>query len=86
MLSSVLRSPRAVAVNLEIMRAFVRLRRLALSVKELAAKVEALEQKYDSQFGLVFEAIKELMAPSALTSEDEGVIGFLGRPKKRKSP
>jgi hypothetical protein len=84
MLSSVLRSARAVAVNLEIMRAFVRLRRLTLSVKEPATKVEALEQKYDSQFGLVFEAIKELMAPPAPTSEDQGVIGFLGRPKKGK--
>lgn len=83
MLSSVLRSPRAVAVNIEIMRAFVRLRRLTLSVKELAAKITALEKKYDGQFGLVFEAIKELMAPPG---EDEGVIGFLGKPKKAKSP
>jgi hypothetical protein len=86
MLSSVLRSPRGVAVNIEIMRAFVRLRRLTFSVKELATKVEALEQKYDGQFGLVFEAIKELMAAPPPASEDEGVIGFLGRPKKRKSP
>jgi hypothetical protein len=83
MLSSVLRSPRAVAVNVEIMRAFVRLRRLTLSVKELAAKITAWEKKYDGQFGLVFEAIKELMAPPG---EDEGVIGFLGNPKKAKSP
>jgi len=83
MLSSVLRSPRAVAVNVEIMRAFVRLRRLTLSVKELAAKITALEKKYDGQFGLVFEAIKELMAPPA---GEEGVIGFLGKPKKAKSP
>ena len=83
MLSSVLRSPRAVAVNIEIMRAFVRLRRLTLSVKELAAKITALEKKYDGQFGLVFEAIKELMAPPG---EDDGVIGFLGKPKKAKSP
>jgi hypothetical protein len=86
MLSGVLRSPRAVAVNIEIMRAFVRLRRLTLSVKELASKVEALEQKYDGQFGLVFEAIKELMTQSTPPPEDEGVIGFLGRPKKGKSP
>ena len=79
MLSSVLRSPRAVAVNTEIMRAFVRLRRLTLSVKELSTKVEALEQKYDGQFGLVFEAIKELMTPPP---ESDGVIGFHGRPRK----
>jgi hypothetical protein len=63
MLSSVLRSPRAVAVNVEIMRAFVRLRRLAMSVGDLAKKVEALERKYDERFGLVFAAIKELMTP-----------------------
>ncbi len=86
MLSSVLRSPRAVAVNIEIMRAFVRLRRLTLSVKELATKVEALEQKYDGQFGLVFDAIKELMAQSPPPPEEEGIVGFLGRPRKRKSP
>jgi hypothetical protein len=83
MLSSVLRSPRAIAVNIEIMRAFVRLRRLALSVKELAAKVDALEEKYDGEFGLVFEAIRELMTPPAA---EDGVIGFLGKPKKSKSP
>jgi len=65
MLSSVLRSPRAVAVNVEIMRAFVRLRRLALSVDELAKKVEALEENYDERFRVVFAAIKELMAPPA---------------------
>jgi hypothetical protein len=82
MLSSVLRSPRAVAVNIEIMRAFVRLRRLLLSVKDLSAKVEALEQKYDEQFGVVFTAIKALMAPSSPSPEEEGTIGFLGTPKK----
>ena len=63
MLSSVLHSPRAVAVNVEIMRAFVRLRRLALSVDELAKKVETLEENYDERFRIVFAAIKELMAP-----------------------
>ena len=63
MLSSVLRSPRAVQVNIEIMRAFVRLRQLLQSNTELAAKLDALEQKYDSQFSIVFEAIRELMTP-----------------------
>ena len=85
MLSGVLRSPRAIAVNIEIMRAFVRLRRLALSVKELAGKVEALEKKYDGQFNLVFDAIKELMAQPSDDPEDDGTIGFLGAPKKKKS-
>ncbi len=63
MLSSVLRSPRAVQVNVEIMRAFVRLRRGALLHADLAQKLAALEKKYDSRFRIVFEAIEQLMAP-----------------------
>ncbi len=63
MLSSVLRSPRAVAVNVEIMRAFVRLRRMLASHADLARKLDALEKKYDSQFRIVFDAIRQLMAP-----------------------
>ncbi len=63
MLSSVLRSPRAVAVNIEIMRAFVRLRQLLLSHADLARKVNALEKKYDSQFKVVFDALRQLMQP-----------------------
>jgi hypothetical protein len=63
MLSSVLRSPRAVQVNIEIMRAFVRLRSMLQSNAELARKLEALEKKYDAQFKVVFEAIRELMEP-----------------------
>lgn len=62
-LSSVLRSPRAVKVNVEIMRAFVRLRRLLQSNAELAAKPAELETKYDGQFKIVFDAIRELMTP-----------------------
>jgi hypothetical protein len=63
MLSSVLRSQRAVRVNIEIMRAFVRLRRMLGANEELARKLDALEQKYDGQFRVVFEAIRELMTP-----------------------
>ena len=63
MLSSVLRSPRAVQVNVEIMRAFVRLRRLLQSNAGLAAKLAELEKKYDGQFKIVFDAIRELMTP-----------------------
>lgn len=63
MLSSVLRSDRAIRVNVEIMRAFVRLRRLATSNRHLARKLFALEKKYDAQFKIVFDAIRELMAP-----------------------
>ncbi|MBI4810693.1 MAG: ORF6N domain-containing protein [Ignavibacteriales bacterium] len=63
MLSSVLRSKRAVQVNIEIMRAFVKLRELLATHKELARKLEELEKKYDSQFKIVFEAIHQLMLP-----------------------
>ena len=64
MLSSVLHSPRAVAVNIEIMRAFVRLRRLLSSHAELARKLDDLERKYDKQFAIVFQAIRKLMEPT----------------------
>jgi hypothetical protein len=63
MLSSVLRSPRAIQVNIEIMRAFVRLRRMLASHAELALKLDALEKKYDVQFKAVFDAIRQLMTP-----------------------
>ncbi|MBN1773804.1 MAG: ORF6N domain-containing protein [Deltaproteobacteria bacterium] len=63
MLSSVLRSPRAVRVNVEIMRAFVRLRRLLQQNVDLARKLAALERKHDAQFKVVFDAIRELMTP-----------------------
>ena len=65
MLSSVLRSAGAVQVNIEIMRAFVRLRRMLQSNDDLAKKLDALEKKYDSQFRVVFDAIRELMEPQA---------------------
>ncbi len=61
MLSSVLRSNRAVGVNIEIVRAFVRLRRLLASNEDLARKLAALEKKYDAQFKVVFDAIRQLM-------------------------
>jgi len=63
MLSGVLTSPRAVQVNIAIMRTFVRMRRMLVSHEELARKVEALEKKYDSQFRGVFDAIRALMEP-----------------------
>ena len=63
MLSSVLRSDQAVQVNIEIMRAFVRLREILSTNHELAKKLENLERKYDSQFKAVFDAIRQLMAP-----------------------
>ena len=63
MLSSVLRSKRAVMANVEIMRAFVRLRQMLASNVALARKLAALEKKYDAQFKVVFDAIRELMTP-----------------------
>jgi len=73
MLSSVLHSPRAVQVNIEIMRTFVRLRRLLASNAELAERLDQLEQKYDGQFRAVFEAIRQLMTP---VEPQRGRIGF----------
>jgi hypothetical protein len=63
MLSSVLRSRRAVAVNIEIMRAFVRLRHMLSSHADLARKVDELEKKYDKNFSVVFDALRALMEP-----------------------
>jgi len=63
MLSSVLNSPRAVQVNIEIMRAFVRLRGMVASNEDLARKIDELEKKYDEQFAVVFEAIRRMMEP-----------------------
>ena len=63
MLSGVLHSRRAVLVNIEIMRTFVRLREILATHKDLARKLEELEQKYDKQFRVVFEAIRQLMTP-----------------------
>jgi hypothetical protein len=63
MLSSVLHSERAVQVNIEVVRTFVRLRRILATHADLARKMVALEKKYDAQFKVVFDAIRELMAP-----------------------
>ena len=63
MLSSVLNSGRAIQVNIAIMRAFVRLREILATHKDLARKLEKLEKKYDKQFAVVFEAIRQLMTP-----------------------
>jgi hypothetical protein len=63
MLSSVLNSPRAIRVNIEIMRAFVRLRQMLATNADLERRLRELEKKYDSQFKMVFDAIRQLMAP-----------------------
>jgi len=75
MLSSVLRSPRAVMVNVEIMRTFVRLRAMLGANAELAQKLAALESRYDAQFKVVFDAIRELM--TAPDPSPKRQIGFV---------
>ena len=75
MLSSVLRSERAVRVNIEIMRAFVQLRQILSSHADLARKLAALEKKYDARFKIVFDAIRELMAPPEPSRKRR--IGFI---------
>ena len=82
MLSSVLHSKRAVRVNIEIMRAFVRLRAMTSSYAMLARKVDALERKYDAQFKGVFDAIRMLMEPRPVRRQR--AIGFrTSRPGRR---
>ena len=79
MLSSVLRSKRAIQVNVEIMRAFVRLRQVLSSHRELARRIEDLERRYDTQFKVVFDAIRQLMEPPPESPKER--IGF--RPRRR---
>ena len=73
MLLGVLNSDRAVRVNIEIMRAFIRIRKMLASNARLARKIKALEKKYDEQFRIVFEAIYKLMEPP---EKKKGKIGF----------
>ena len=81
MLSSVLNSKRAVQVNIEIMRAFVRLRELMSTHKDLARKLETLEKKYDAQFKVVFDAIRQLMTQP---EPKQRKIGFLVKERAAK--
>ncbi len=73
MLASVLNSPTAVAASIEVVKAFVRLRQMLASNEELARKLDALEKKYDAQFKMVFDAIRQLMAPP---EKEKRRIGF----------
>ena len=76
MLSTVLKSTRAIHVNIEIMRAFVRLRQMLASSSELSKRLDDLEKKYDQQFKIVFDAIRELMDPKTTGASDKREIGF----------
>lgn len=80
MLSSVLRSRRAIDANVQIMRTFVKLRQMLASNTDLAVKLEKLERKHDSQFKIVFDAIRELMTPPPAKVKP---IGF--RPRAMKN-
>jgi phage regulator Rha-like protein len=74
MLSSVLNSKRAIQVNIQIMRTFTKLREMLMTHKDLKEKIEAMEKKYDYQFKIVFDAIKQLLEPPEKTKKK---IGFL---------
>jgi hypothetical protein len=80
MLSSILRSERAVQVNIQIMRTFVRLRQMLASNAELARELAELERKYDRQFKVVFEAIRQLMTPPLSKAKQ---IGFRSKALKK---
>jgi hypothetical protein len=79
MLSSVLRSRRAIVVNVQIMRTFVKLRQMLASNADLAKKLAALEGKYDRQFKVVFDAIRQLMTPAPVKAK---AIGFRAKEMK----
>lgn len=85
MLSSVLRGDRAVKVNIAIMRAFVRLRQLLATHAELAGKLDEMEKKYDGQFRMVFDALRQLMAPPVKPAREMG-FHTIPKPKKKKMP
>jgi len=86
MLSSVLRSKRAVQVNIAIMRAFVHLREMLAGNSELARKIEEMEKKYDQHFQIVFDAIKKLIASPASPGKEMGFHTISGRLRPAKSP
>lgn len=84
MLSSVLNSSRAIDVNISIMRAFVKLREMIATHRDLVRRLDDLEKKYDAQFRGIFDAIRELMSPPQLPEPPEKPrppIGFLPRKK-----
>lgn len=80
MLSSVLRSERAIAVNIQIMRTFVRIRRMISNNEGLSRRLDALEEKYDGQFKVVFDAIRQIMRPP---NPKRNPIGFVKTDKSK---
>jgi hypothetical protein len=83
MLSSVLNSQRAIQVNVQIMRTFVRLRQMLATHADLARKLSELEKKYDGRFAVVFDAIRQLMAPVHAPAKPP--VGFATEARKPKA-
>ena len=82
MLSSVLNSERAIMVNIQIMRAFAQLRRMLLTNRDLKRKIEEMERKYNKQFAIVFQAIKQLLEPPPV--KEKRIIGFRAYDESKK--
>ena len=82
MLSSVLKSDRAIRVNIQIMRAFTQLRKMLSTHEDLKRKIESMEKKYDQQFQIVFEAIKQLLETD---EKPKKKIGFTVKEKTEKN-
>ena len=83
MLSGVLNSNRAIMVNIQIMRAFTQLRRMLLTNKDIKRKIEEMEKKYDKQFVIVFQAIKQLLEPPP--AKEKRIIGFRTYDENKKA-
>lgn len=86
MLSTVLKSKRAIQVNVEIMRTFVKMRRMVASYEDIVRKLDALEKKYDAQFRVVFDAIRQLMAPPKPKKNQVGFHWGTKEASGKKSP
>ena len=82
MLSSVLNSDQAIQVNINIMRAFVQVRRLGMTIVDVKRKIDNMEKKYDHQFKIVFDAIRQLLAPPPNQSKKKDKMGFGPSEKK----
>ena len=82
MLSSVLKSRRAIEINIEIVRAFVHLRRWLISNRDLGRRIDELEKRYDGQFSVLFASVEELMEPEPAPRQ---AIGFTS-PERPASP
>ena len=86
MLSSVLRSEQAVQVNIAIMRAFVRMREVMISHKEIARRLDAMEGKYDAQFKAVFDALRRLMEPPVPPKNGRSAISSMKKTPEEPVP